>query len=246
VELARIRRQNRESPIFDAQDPAHPGPNEIDSRFRRDAGAAPQEAFGMGVVYLGGGKRDARHGEGANYMARAVGRWGSYCGCRLHVDYDVPLGPDLEAYTLLYLVGQGAFQLGKEEMEALYAYMEGGGTALIESCRRDTTEGDPPADASFFTLMEDLGLQLNELRSDHRLLTEPFLFAAPPPGFETQGSPRLAVSDAVIFSTYDYGCLWQGERRSGSASREEIRAALEWGGNIVAYALERRRRYSNQ
>lgn len=255
VELARIRRQERDSLIFNAQDAAHPGANEIDLRFRREIGAARREALAMAVCYVGGGMKSARHSEGANYMARAFGRRpGLDAGHQLHVDHDIPIAPGLEVYTLVYLVGQGSFQMGKEEMEALYAYMERGGTLFIESCRHETDgsaqsgaqsgaqSSEPQSDTAFYNLLSDLGVELSELRSDHRLLREPFLFAAPPPGFETQGSPRVVVSDAVIFSTHDYGCLWQGERRGGSASREEIRSAMEWGGNVVAYALARRKR----
>ncbi|MBN1177980.1 MAG: DUF4159 domain-containing protein [Anaerolineae bacterium] len=240
VELARVRRQGHGAAIFNAQDTAFPGPNEIDLRFRREIGARPQEAAAMAVSYLGGGRTDVRHGQGASHVARAFNR--SEPHTRLHVDHNVPLGPGLTAYTLLYLVGQGSFQLSREEMQALYAFMQGGGTVLIESCRHDTAEGEPPADTYFYNLMGDLGLQLTELRSDQRLLREPNLFAAPPAGFETQGAPKVIVSEEAIFSTYDYGCLWQGERRGRSASREEIRAALEWGANIVAYAVARRRR----
>jgi hypothetical protein len=72
-------------------------------------------------------------------------------------------------------------------------------------------------------------------------LNRPYLFAAPPAGFETQGSPKLMMSDGVIFSTHLYGLLWQGERRGRLASREEIRSAIEWGANIMTYAVERRR-----
>jgi hypothetical protein len=72
-------------------------------------------------------------------------------------------------------------------------------------------------------------------------LTEPFLFGAPPPGYETQGKPEVLAADGVIFSTCEYGRLWQGERRGGVASREEIRSAVEWGNNILTYALERHR-----
>jgi hypothetical protein len=246
VELARIRREGRESPIFDAQDRAHPGPNEIDLRFRRDVGAVPTAIASVGISYVGGGMKDVRHSQGMSYLARAFGRSASdRRERRLNVDHNIALGPGIERYTLLYLVGQGSFQLDRDEMEALYGYIQGGGTVLIESCRRDIAEGDPPADTSFYNLLADLGVELNELRPDHRLLTEPYLFAAPPRGFETQGTPRVAVSEAVIFSTYDYGCLWQGERRTGSASRDEIRAALDWGCNIVAYAVKRRRRMKN-
>ena len=82
-------------------------------------------------------------------------------------------------------------------------------------------------------------MKLAELPKDHPLLTEPFLFGAPPPGFETEGAPTVMVADGVIFSTCDYGCLWQGDRRNGTAAREAIRAAHEWGSNIVAYAIVR-------
>ena len=52
----------------------------------------------------------------------------------------------------------------------------------------------------------------------------------------------LGEDQGVIRSTADYGCLWQGERRDGPAARADIRTALEWGGNLVAYALSRRKR----
>jgi hypothetical protein len=83
---------------------------------------------------------------------------------------------------------------------------------------------------------------LEALPAGHRLLTSPALFTQPPAGFETEGSPQVLVSDAVIFSTFDHGCLWQGQRRPGPASREEIRSAMEWGGNILDYALWRRQK----
>jgi hypothetical protein len=73
-------------------------------------------------------------------------------------------------------------------------------------------------------------------------LVEPFLFGASPPGYETEGAPTVSAGDGVVFSTHDYGCLWQGKRRDRAASREEIRSAVEWGSNIVAYAVERRKR----
>ncbi len=243
VELARIRRQKRDALIFDAQESTHPGPNEIDLRFRRDVGAATQETVSLAVIDVGGGMKDVRHSAGADYVARIFNRcrWsgGRYRVC---VDHDIPIGPEMANYTLVYLVGHGAFQLEKAAMEALYAYMEQGGTLLIESCRHAIDSEEPAADTSFYNLMSDLGVELNELRSDHQLLREPFLFAVPPSGFETEGAPRVAVGESVIFSTYDYGCLWQGERRGGSASRSEVRAALEWGSNLVAYAVKRRER----
>ena len=79
------------------------------------------------------------------------------------------------------------------------------------------------------------------LQEDHDLLRQPFLFGAPPPGFETTGSPGLRIGGGVIASTYDYGCLWQGARRDGPASREDIRAAMEWASNLFSWVQNRRR-----
>jgi hypothetical protein len=236
VELARIRRQNGKAPIVDPKDAVHPVENEIDQRFRREVGASPQEAIGLAVSYAGG-HSNGRHGRGTSHLARALRR----SRHRVWVDDGVALGPGLEGYALVYLVGQEAFQLSRDEMNALYAYVQGGGTVLVESCRQDITDGDPPADASFSDLLASMGVQLEELPPDHRLLVEPFLFTAPPPGFETEATPRILIGDGVIYSSFDYGCLWGGHRRDGAASREEIRAAMEWGSNIVTYAIERRR-----
>ena len=240
VELARIRRRDREAALVEAQDAEHPGLNEIDLRFRRGSprsGAVPQEVASLAVCYTGG-LEDARQGHGASYLARTLRQ----AGCRVWVDDRVPLAPGLEAYTLVYLVGQEAFQLTREEMNALYVYIQGGGTVFVESCRRGTKNGDPPADASFSDLLASMGIQLEELPPDHSLLVEPCLFAAPPAGFETEGTPKVLVGGGAIFSTHDYGCLWQGKRRGRAASREEIRTAMEWGANLVTYAIERHKR----
>ncbi len=243
VELARIVRQKRDSLISDAQDAAHPGPNEIDLRFRRQVGARPQQESRLGVICLGGDTTGKQHKQGADCVARAFVRSGWRDGdCHLHIDHNVPLDSGLETYTLLYLVGQGSFRLDQGEIGGLYAYLQGGGTVFVESCRSDACDGGSLAELALSNLTLDLGLELEELQPGHELLREPYLFGAPPPGFETQGSPRVMVSDGMILSTFDYGCLWQGERRGGPAAREEIRAALEWGSNLVAYAIERRRR----
>jgi hypothetical protein len=121
---------------------------------------------------------------------------------------------------------------------------------LFESCRRDVKAGDPPADASFSDLLASFGISLQELPPGHDLLVEPYLFAAPPPGFETEGAPKvllgMAAGGPVILSSCDYGCLWQGERRGRPASREEIRTAMEWGANLIAYALRARQEASRK
>jgi hypothetical protein len=234
VELARIWRRDAASPIVDAQDPLHPSANEVDVRFRREIGVTADEVANVAVTHLGEGEA-VRHARGASSLARALRQGGR----RVYVDEGVVLGGEPLPYTLVYLVAEGAFQADANEMNALYGYVQGGGTLLVEACRQDATSGSA-AEAALKDLLGSLGISLEPLPRGHDLLTEPHLFAAPPTGFEMEGTPEVLVSDSVIYSTIDYGCLWQGECRGRAPSREEIRAALEWGANIVAYAMKRR------
>jgi hypothetical protein len=247
VELARVRRQDRRSPITDAADPASPEADEIDLRFRREVSAAVQPVASVGVVSLGGAG-SAVHERGMRHLARTLRHLGPFPAW---LDAGVSLSDDLRQYSLLSLVGDGAFEVSREEMSALYEHLQRGGTLFYESCRRDLEGDEPPGDASFRDLLASLGISLEALPAGHALLTDPFLFAAPPPGcMPANGSvisigalPGTSASDevgtCVVVSTADYGCLWQGELLDGPAPREAIRAALEWGANLVAYALRR-------
>ena len=165
-------------------------------------------------------------------MAQALNYMGRY---RISVEDDVPLGPGIVTNTLVYVVGQGDFELDQGQINGLRNYVHRGkGTLLLEGV-------DTAAEASFENFLQMANMQPEPLPQGYRLLTQPYFFAAPPPGFETQGTPKIMVSEGVIFSTYNYGLLWQGERRGRLASREEIRSATEWGANIITYALDRRR-----
>jgi len=230
VELARVRRHSREDPFMNAQDPVQPGPNEIDLRFRREMGA-PREVS-MAVCYLGEVK-DKKHGRGASYLAQALNRLGRY---HVSVNDDVALAPGTEANTLIYLVGQGNFELSSGQLNGLSNYVKRGrGTLFIESI-------DSKAKAAFLSVLQTMDMKPEALKPGHRLLIEPYLFAAPPLGFETKDTAEVLVSDGVIFSTCNYGLLWQGQVRDGVPSREQIRSAIEWGSNIIAYVRDHRSR----
>jgi len=231
VELARLTRDNRAASLFDAQAPAHPGPNEIDLRHRQEIGSVSRKTVTVAVCYLGD-VAEKKHGRGAGYLARTLNRTDKYL---VTVDDGVPLDPNVLTYTLIYLVGEGAFELSRSQVKGLQGYVERGGTLFIESC-------DLGAASTFSDYLRSLDLKLEALPPAHSLLLEPYLFAAPPAGFETEGSPEVQVGDGVIFSSCSYGRLWHGERRDGVPSREEIRCAMEWGANLVAYALARRQK----
>src|SRR6185436_18305260 len=106
--------------------------------------------------------------------------------------------------------------------------------------------GKNKADAAFMDMLGSFGVKLADLATGHELLNSMVLFAVQPSGFETAGAPSVQVADGIVFSGADYGCLWQGEKRGGMPSREEIRAATEWGANIMAYAAQRRAKASGR
>lgn len=229
VELARVMRSSRTSLFKDARNPAAPGPDEIDGRNRRHVGALP--AASIAVCYLGR-VEIKKHGRGASFLAQTINHLGRSF---VQVADDVPLGPGLLTHSLVYLVGQGEFSLDPGEMNGLRNYVRRRrGTLFIESL-------DSQAEAAFWKFLREKELQPDLVTSDHPLLCQPYLFAMPPIGFEGRNEPKLLAGEGVIFSTYNYGLLWQGERRSGPAEREDIRAATELGHNIVAYALSRQR-----
>lgn len=232
VELARIWRENGQAPIRDAKDLAHPALNEIDLRFRTELVMQRPQTARIGVWYTGSASQ--RHGRGVQNLAAALSQRGN-----LRVWVDDGIGSqDLQTYALVYLVGQGAFNLMRDDARALTDYAKGGGTVFFESCRHDLPGETPASDTAFAAMVNAIGFKLEELAPGHPVMSEPNFFATQPPGFEARGSLRLGRG--VVFSSFDYGCLWQGERRGGPASREEIRSAIEWGENLLRYALTRR------
>lgn len=232
VELARVRRSGAK-PIANAPAPDQPGLNTIDARFRAASVSARPTLAAVGVAYLGQAK-DRRHGAGAAVLARAISRAGQV---RVIVDDNVSLNTELAHYTLIYLVGHGAFQLAPDEMNAIYAYLQAGGTVLYESCQQAADAAK--ADAAFLDLLASFGQQLADLPRAHALLNSPHLFAAPPAGFEPGKAGAIKLSSNIILSSGDYGCVWQGDRQGGAADRADIRSALEFGENIVTYAVQR-------
>jgi hypothetical protein len=229
VELARVKRSSREAAFSNAPNPANPDVNQIDLRFRREVGAPPE--VHVGVAYLGqAGKK--KHGRGAAYLAQTLNRTGSY---RVLVEDNIPLGPNIAAKTMVYLVGEGSFELDQGLMNGLRNYVQRGmGTLFMESV-------DATAETSFMNFLKVAKLAVEPLKPGHRLLAYPNLFATPPLGFESQSNSKIMVGEGVIFDTCNYGLLWQGERHNGLPPREEIRTAMEWGGNILTYASERYR-----
>jgi len=237
VELARIWRRDGKAPITVAKDPLHPRSNEIDLRYRRLVGSEDKPMATVGVISLRG-TDGARHGEGMANVAASIRLNGIG---QVIVDRGLPLAGDLRPYDLIYLVGRDQVQLTNDEMTALYGYWQSGGIIFYEGCRHNLTVGEPPADNTFIGLVNAFGQTLKPIESSHGVFAAPYLFAQPPLGFETQGTPLFRVADGILMSSYDYGCIWRGERRGRPAQRGEIRDAQEFGANLIFWAAAQRK-----
>lgn len=242
VELARVQRRGRDEAIRNARHPKHPRANEIDLRFRREIGVQELKSTAVGVVILPGVGQEGdetirRHREGMDNVGQGLQHTTNR---RVWVDTQTALNRPLENFDLLYLVGCDAFTLDAEQMNALYAFLQGGGTIFYESCRQHVGQDEPGGDAAFRDLLGSLGIELQPVDAQHALLRQPHLFGQLPDGFETRGAPVVEMGGGVVFSTFDFGCLWAGARRGRPATRSEIRNALEWAENVLDFALARR------
>ncbi|MEZ4634892.1 MAG: DUF4159 domain-containing protein [Caldilineaceae bacterium] len=234
VELARIHRPDIDAPITNAAD-NRPGHNQIDLRFRPRVVTLNAQRVMLGVHTL---NRMAapHHARGHANVAAQLGQspWND-----AWIDDAVVLNGDLSRYTVLSLVAKANFQLEVEALNVLYRYLQGGGVLFLESCRREGG-ATPGSDNLLRDIADSLGVRLEAVKMGHPLLSTPHLFPAPPVGYETQGAPSLWAGDGIVFSTFDYGCLWTGERRDRTATREEIRAGFEFAQNLVHFAQRRR------
>ncbi|MCJ7625379.1 MAG: DUF4159 domain-containing protein [Anaerolineaceae bacterium] len=224
VELARFRREKRTSPIQDAAEALHPKVNQIDLRFRRKIDFNPEKSIMSAVVYLGNvGKKS--HGRGLTHLAEEIRLVRNF---NLVVDDDVKVGPSLLEYSLIYLVGEGKFNLTKAQVNGLQGYIDRGGKMFVEAC-------DEEAVGSFDALISQIGKDVKEISNEHPLLGKPYCFAAAPDGYVKKGV--LKTDRGMIFSSYNYGRLWNGECSGHTPSRAEIRTAMEWGTNLIFHVL---------
>jgi hypothetical protein len=231
IELARIRRSSKTQPAYNAGNPSHPGEDEIDLRCRRMISPALPLVAGAGIAHFGHATCDDVV-QGLDALSNSLKR----AGVSLWVDDNIALDKPLDHYDLIYAAGHGEFQMTADEMTALYQFVQNGGTLVTESCRREANADK--SDAAFRDMFESMGMTLAEVRAGHALLAEPHLFAAAPEGFGE--APTMLATEGVIFSQADYASAWQGLRKGGPASREFIRAAHEWGENLIRLAASRR------
>lgn len=221
VELARVFLGKVGQPVARAKVPAHPMVGELDLRFRAQVAPRVRRPAYVGLAYFGRNPISAL--AGWDFLAAECAR----AGYPLIVDDSIAL-TEMAKYDFVYASGRGAFSLSAAQQQALKAYFESGHTLFAEAL-------DSAADSAFRDLFSALGCALKPLEADARLLQHPFLFAAPPPGGLEGG--LVQTSGQVIYSTFAYSQAWGGKFSNPNPSRADIRAAHEWGVNLVAHIL---------
>ncbi|MEM5774592.1 MAG: DUF4159 domain-containing protein, partial [Anaerolineaceae bacterium] len=143
---------------------------------------------------------------------------------RLVVDAFPQVTPDVLGYDLLFLAGSGKLALSTAQVNGLKGYIDRGGLIFMDAAGEAAAE-------SLAKIVEQIGGKLTDVAKGHPLLIHPYLFAVPPAGAQKDG--EVKAGKGVIFSTRNYGALWNGEAAGRAPTREEIRAALEFGVNVV-------------
>ena len=226
VELARIEIADTGKPIKNAEDADHPGSEMLDLRFRNSI--APRQDTLVHALVLGLGSNMDDVLAGWDALANAAPQLSDY---RLVVDAakaDAPLD-NLDSYDIVYLGMEGAFLPKAATTKAVTEYLKKGKALFIEAL-------DEGAKDSSQAFLKKLGQTPKKLAKDSSLLNAPFLFGTLPDGFS--GS-HIEEADKALYSSAAYALSWRGRTKSGGMTREAIRAAHEWGINLIRYALEK-------
>lgn len=232
VELARVRRTAGDAPLADTADPTYPSPNEIDLRFRRELQPPAAPAW-LAVSRWGERETPSLQERGAQALGEALRHGGR---TPLWVDVDVSVDGAFGDYTLLYLI-VGTAEVETEALNALYDYLQNDGTVLLEV---GTADEDGAVEAAVFDMLGSLGIALEPVPDDPPLLTTPHLFTVTPGAQPADPEhPALLTGGGVVFSRAQMGATWRGRRDGAALARAEIRAAHEWGENLIRYALTR-------
>ncbi|BAZ16689.1 hypothetical protein NIES4071_85670 [Calothrix sp. NIES-4071] len=236
IEICRILLQTGQKDITQPADAFFPGYNNINLCFRRQAQARPQAIVRLAQVDHSDSGCD-RNFFNLAYLLQSIEPLYSYLRGTDEAG-QVSLSEKFQKfqeYDLLYLTGQQALSFTNVELETLKNYLNSGGVLLV----------DAPVDAtplieSTHSLAEQLKNPLKplaELRRDHPLRTQPFLFAALP--IINQRPIEILTNGGIILIIGDLASAW-GLDKELTLPRLVIRTAQELGVNILNYAWKRR------
>jgi hypothetical protein len=217
VELARVTLSQRGLSIRNAADPDHPGPEEIDLRFRKSIQPEIKQLATVGVAHLG--EKLPGVLAGWDYLNAAVRQSAPY---QLVIDELAGLS-NLARFSLLYLASQGRFEVDVVELNELRLYLDAGKPVVLEAF-------DAEGGEALMRLLSQLGVSLQPAPEDSLLYRQPHLFGLPPLG---PGGSQLSLGQGIVFSQGQYALAWSGK----GAARADIRSAHEFGINLIHYCL---------
>jgi hypothetical protein len=223
VELARITISEKGEPIKNAENPSHPGVDELDLRYRKPIGPGKKKAVRVAICELG--QDNASGSPGWDFLNRECERSTPY---KLILDRNDSISEALLDYKIVFLKGIEPFQLSESDVQVLDQYLDLDKKLIIEA-------QDESSQASFEELLEKLNRELQPIEASSSLLIEPFLFNSPPEGLN--GNLVLADSQ-VIYTNAGFSSTWAGKAGDTQLSRSDIRSAHEWGLNMIFYCLK--------
>lgn len=257
LELCRISFDPAEKTIKNIGKSSKPGKNEIDLRYRqevtqqipakveissapekapvpvRESADIPVDTVAIGYAVLGEAEKTL-HLAGLQNLVNEVNHQTAF---RVSLVDNITLDKELDQLALIYLTGNGKFELNEKAQEILNDFLRSGGVIFGDGCavgqQGTSTKGSKEFGLAFNQLAGLLNCKLEVVRRDHPLLSACHVFAEVPPGTEPA---MLLEGGHMVYSSSDYGCAWQGGREDESLSRSDIRSTFEMGTNIIAYA----------
>jgi hypothetical protein len=232
IELARIQMSQLDSKVDDPYDWRVPSINAIDHRFRKLSRSGITGCISVGVAVLPE-ESDSHpvHLKGVMSLIRTLNMTtnvsASFSGL-------INLSEIPQNLDLLIMAGQTKFMCTDSMNSELAEFLEGGGVLFGEAC--NGTNGNTDEGLEFRLAFNELAQNLNSTFAPvdigNTLLNSVYQFGSPP---DSVYGPGVVISDGrIIYSDSDYGCIWEGGPEN---SRELIRAATEFGINIVASPL---------
>ena len=192
--------------------------------------AQTREVITVGHAVLGEADKNL-HLAGLQNLAREIN---SRDNLEIKVEKNIPLGKNLNKCRMLYLTGNGSFELSDDEQSALGKLLESGGVIFGEGCSEGEAQmkGSKEFGLAFNKLAGQLKCKLENVQQGHPLLISAHIFSEVPAG---AGAGMLLEGGLMVYSGGDYGCAWQGGHEGDPLPRETIRSSVEMGFNILSY-----------
>jgi len=191
-----------------------------------------KETVTIGYAVLGEAPKGL-HLLGLQNLSREISRQYDFT---LEIKENVALDKAIKC-QLLYLAGNGRFELSEAEKASVGDFLKKGGCVVAEGCSEmgddAASKGSKEFGLAFNQLASQLNCKLENVRREHPLLSAVHVFSGAPSGAETG---MLLEGGHMIYSGSDYGCAWAGGHQNDPLPRETIRSSVEMGVNVAAYA----------